>query len=154
MKVNLAKALEKPTSLAYAVSAEIQAREGRYDEAFAAIDKAMSLAPSDPENYIAKAEILNATGRAAEAEQAACTAIPGAKNLSLPTGLSKAALAKVAGKEDEIVSSCMGKYCPYSAYASAKAALSGIPRMNLQSSSSNAFASFRTGVSKPSVNQP
>ena len=65
MKENLAKALEKPTSLAYAVSAEIQVREGRYEEAFAAIDKATSLAPSDPENYIAKAEILNATGRVA-----------------------------------------------------------------------------------------
>ena len=37
MKENLAKALEKPTSLAYAVSAEIQVREGRYEEAFAAI---------------------------------------------------------------------------------------------------------------------
>jgi rhodanese-related sulfurtransferase len=51
--------------------------------------------------------------------------IPGAKNLSLATGLSKAALAKVAGKEDEIVFSCMGKYCSYSAYASAKAILWG-----------------------------
>jgi hypothetical protein len=30
----------------------------------------------------------------------------------------------------------------------------GIPRMDLQSSSSNALASFRTGVSNPSVNQP
>lgn len=300
MNENLAKALEKPTSLAYAVSAEILAREGRYDEAFAAIDKAMSLAPSDPENYIAKAKILNASGRAAEAEEAARIAmrfdprfapdtlrvlalslfhqeryedavdtlrrvlsqqsdvtadyatlisslghlgrrdgvqaaidkyntlsvgagwdpltvqelgwwwyddmfnyddtyrirlqeglrmagvpegagtdlaladykklivkkegeyrvlgvteidaraakplhdrgsvifidvraagdfdhghIPGAKNLSLPTRLSKESLAKVAGKDDEIVFSCMGKYCPYSAYASAKAVLWG-----------------------------
>jgi len=51
--------------------------------------------------------------------------IPGAKNLSLPTRLSKESLAKVAGKDDEIVFSCMGKYCPYSAYASAKAVLWG-----------------------------
>jgi rhodanese-related sulfurtransferase len=71
MRKNLAKALEKPTSLAYAVSAEILMLEGRYDEAFAMIDKAVALAPNDPENYIAKAKILNASGRAAEAEQAA-----------------------------------------------------------------------------------
>src|SRR5262249_11502702 len=71
MKVNLAKALEKPTSLAYAVSAEILAREGRYDEAFAMIDKAVALTPNDPENYIAKAKILCASGRAADAEEAA-----------------------------------------------------------------------------------
>ena len=68
---SLAKAMEKPTSLAYAVSAEILTREGRHDEAFAAINKAMALAPNDPENYIAKAKILDATGRAAEAEEAA-----------------------------------------------------------------------------------
>ena len=75
MKENLVKALERPTSLAYAVSAEILAREGRYDEAFAAIDRAMALAPNDSENYIAKAKILNASGRAAEAEAAARTAM-------------------------------------------------------------------------------
>ena len=51
--------------------------------------------------------------------------IPGAKNLSLPTRLSKESLAKVAGKDDEIVFSCTGKYCSYSAYASAKAVLWG-----------------------------
>jgi len=49
--------------------------------------------------------------------------IPGAKNLSLPSRLSKDNLAKVVGKADEIVFPCMGKYCPYSAYASAKAIL-------------------------------
>jgi TolB-like protein/rhodanese-related sulfurtransferase/tetratricopeptide (TPR) repeat protein len=75
MKENLAKALEKPTSLAFAVSGEILAREGRYDQAFAAIEKAMALAPCDPENYIAKAKILNASGRAAEAEEAARAAM-------------------------------------------------------------------------------
>src|SRR5262249_48063954 len=55
--------------------------------------------------------------------------IPGAKNLSLPTRLSKESLATVAGKDDEIVFSCMGKYCPYSAYASAKAVLWGYTRV-------------------------
>jgi rhodanese-related sulfurtransferase len=75
MKENLAKALEHPTSLAYAISGEILAREGRYDEAFAAIEKAMALAPSDPENHIAKAKILNASARAREAEEAARTAM-------------------------------------------------------------------------------
>ena len=51
--------------------------------------------------------------------------IPGAENLSLPSRLSKENLAKVAGKDNDIVFSCMGKYCPYSAYASAKAILWG-----------------------------
>ena len=51
--------------------------------------------------------------------------IAGAKNLSLPVRLSRENLAKLAGKDDEIVFSCMGKYCPYSAYASAKALLWG-----------------------------
>jgi TolB-like protein/class 3 adenylate cyclase/rhodanese-related sulfurtransferase/Flp pilus assembly protein TadD len=68
-KTNLAKALEHPTSLAYAVSGEWLAREGRYAEAFAAIEKATALAPGDPENHIAMAKVLNASGRAAEAEQ-------------------------------------------------------------------------------------
>jgi tetratricopeptide (TPR) repeat protein len=70
MRENLAKALEHPTSLAYAVSGELLGREGRYEEAFAAIEKAMALAPGDPENYVAKAKVLNASGRAAEAEEA------------------------------------------------------------------------------------
>lgn len=66
----LAKAMEKPTSLAYAVSADILVQEGRYDEASAAINKAMALAPNDAENYISSARILNATGHAADAETA------------------------------------------------------------------------------------
>jgi TolB-like protein/class 3 adenylate cyclase/rhodanese-related sulfurtransferase/tetratricopeptide (TPR) repeat protein len=68
---NLAKAMEKPTSLAYAISSQLLAQQGRYDEAFAAIDQAMELAPNDPDNHVSKARILNATGRAAEAEQQA-----------------------------------------------------------------------------------
>jgi TolB-like protein/rhodanese-related sulfurtransferase len=71
MRENLAKALEHPTSLAYAVSGELLAMEGRYADASAAIEKAMALAPGDPETYIAKAKILNASGHAAEAEDAA-----------------------------------------------------------------------------------
>jgi adenylate cyclase len=74
-KVNLTRALEKPTSLAYAVSAEMLGRQGQYAEAFAAIDKALALAPNDPENFVSKANILNASGRAGEAELAARTAM-------------------------------------------------------------------------------
>jgi Predicted integral membrane protein len=66
----IAKAMQKPTSLAYAVSAEILTQEGRYEEASMAINKAIALAPNDAENYISNARILNATGHAAEAETA------------------------------------------------------------------------------------
>jgi TolB-like protein/class 3 adenylate cyclase/rhodanese-related sulfurtransferase len=68
---NLAKAMETPTSLAHAISAQVLAQQGRYDEAFAEINRAMALAPNDPDNHIGKAKILNATARAAEAEEAA-----------------------------------------------------------------------------------
>ena len=67
---NLNKAMETPTSLAYAISAEILAWEGRFDEAFVEINRAMALSPNDPDNHISKAKILNATGRAPEAEEA------------------------------------------------------------------------------------
>ncbi len=50
--------------------------------------------------------------------------IAGAKNISLGT-LSSENLAKLVGKNDKIMFSCMGRYCPYSAYASAKALLWG-----------------------------
>ncbi|MGF6156210.1 adenylate cyclase [Ensifer sp. KUDG1] len=66
---NLAKAMERPTPLAHAISAQVLAQQGRYDEAFAAIGRAVKLAPNDPENHVGMARILNATGRAAEAEQ-------------------------------------------------------------------------------------
>jgi tetratricopeptide (TPR) repeat protein len=49
--------------------AEVLARQGRYEEAFTEIGSAMALAPNDPDNYLSKARILNATGRAAEAEE-------------------------------------------------------------------------------------
>ena len=50
-------------------------------------------------------------------------------NLDLSSGLSKEALSKVAAKDDEVVFSCFGKYCPYSAYACAKALLWGFTRV-------------------------
>ncbi|HEV7321379.1 MAG TPA: rhodanese-like domain-containing protein [Ensifer sp.] len=68
---NLAKAMERPTPLAYAISAQVLAQQERYDEAFAAIDRAIKLAPNDPDNRVGMARILNATGHAVEAEQQA-----------------------------------------------------------------------------------
>jgi TolB-like protein/DNA-binding winged helix-turn-helix (wHTH) protein len=65
---SLAEAKKRPTSLAYAVSAQLLSLQGRYDEAFADIERAMAAAPGDPENHMAKASILNAAGRASEAE--------------------------------------------------------------------------------------
>jgi rhodanese-related sulfurtransferase/tetratricopeptide (TPR) repeat protein len=65
----LAKARRQPNALADAISAEVLSRQGRYDEAFDEIARAMTLAPSDPNNYLSKARILNATGHAAEAEE-------------------------------------------------------------------------------------
>lgn len=69
MQAALAKAMRQPNALAHAVSAEVLSKQGRYEEAFSEIGKAMALAPNDPGNYLSKARILNATGRAAEAEE-------------------------------------------------------------------------------------
>ena len=69
MNMNLAKAMEVPNAPAYALSAEVLARQGRNDEALAAIKRALELAPNDPDHHISQARILNAVGRAAEAEQ-------------------------------------------------------------------------------------
>lgn len=66
---NLAKAMERPTPLAYVISAQLLAQQGRYDEAFSAINQAMKLAPNDPDTHVGMARVLNATGHAAEAEQ-------------------------------------------------------------------------------------
>ena len=72
MMDNLAKAtVQKPRSLAFAILAEVLGRQGRYDEAFSAISRAMALAPNDPDNHIALATIFNETGRAPEAEREA-----------------------------------------------------------------------------------
>lgn len=55
--------------LAYAISSELLAAHGGYDQALIAINRALALDPNDPENHIRKARYLNATGRAQEAEQ-------------------------------------------------------------------------------------
>ena len=67
---NLAKALGNPTELAYSVSAEVLARQGRHEEALAQIERALALAPNQPSTNLSKAKILNALGRANEAERA------------------------------------------------------------------------------------
>jgi TolB-like protein/DNA-binding winged helix-turn-helix (wHTH) protein/rhodanese-related sulfurtransferase len=69
MQEALAKAMRQPNALAHTVSAEVLAKQGRYAEAFTEIDRAMALAPNSPDNYLSKARVLNATGRAAEAEE-------------------------------------------------------------------------------------
>ena len=66
---NLDKALEEPSSLAYSVLANILIRYGRHEEALARIDQAFDLDPNDADHHISKAKILNAVGRAEEAEQ-------------------------------------------------------------------------------------
>ena len=68
MQAALVKAKQQPNALAHAVSAEVLSKQGHYDEAFTEIDRAMALAPNDPDIYLSKARILNATGRAAQAE--------------------------------------------------------------------------------------
>jgi TolB-like protein/rhodanese-related sulfurtransferase len=71
----LAKALEFTNPLAYAVSAEVHALEGRHEEALAAIDRAIALAPGNAESFLSKAVVLNVLGRAEEAEDAVRTAM-------------------------------------------------------------------------------
>jgi adenylate cyclase len=65
---SLAESRKRPSALAYAVSAQLLSQQGRYDEAFADVERAMALAPGDPDNHVARASILNATGRAIDAE--------------------------------------------------------------------------------------
>lgn len=67
---NLAIALGSPTALAFSVSAEVLARQGQHQEALAQIERALALAPNDPEANLSKARILNAIGRAEDAERA------------------------------------------------------------------------------------
>lgn len=66
---SLAKAKQRPTALAYAISAQLLALQGRYDEGLAEVERAMALSPSNPDNYLAHAAILNAIGKAPEAEE-------------------------------------------------------------------------------------
>jgi adenylate cyclase len=55
--------------------------------------------------------------------------IPGAANLDLQIDLSKETLSRLVGKNDEVVFACYGKYCPYSAFACAKALTWGFTRV-------------------------
>lgn len=98
---NLEKALEKPTPLAYAISAQWLAQQGRYDEASATIDRAMKLAPNDADNRVSMAWILNATGHAAEAEQQARLAMRIDPHLSQATLRMFAISLFSQGKYDE-----------------------------------------------------
>ena len=68
-KSNLAMALREPTADALALSAEINVRMGRHDQALSDIDRAIALGPSIADNTVVKARILNAVGRAEEAEE-------------------------------------------------------------------------------------
>jgi rhodanese-related sulfurtransferase len=56
--------------------------------------------------------------------------IPGALNLDVAAELSRESLARIVGKDEELVLSCHGKTCPDSAYASAKAVIWGYQRVN------------------------
>ncbi|WP_170604956.1 rhodanese-like domain-containing protein [Ruegeria arenilitoris] len=67
---SLEKAMEAPSALAYSVQAEILVEQGRHAEAYNEIDKALALSPNDPDIHLVKAKVLNATGRAHEAEAA------------------------------------------------------------------------------------
>jgi rhodanese-related sulfurtransferase/lipopolysaccharide biosynthesis regulator YciM len=98
---NLAKAMEKPTPLAYVISAQWLAQQGRYDEAFAAIDRAMKLAPNDPDSHVSMAWILNAQGHAAEAEQQVRLAMRIDPHLSQATLRMLAITLFSQGKYDE-----------------------------------------------------
>lgn len=75
MLTHLDKAQERPSALAHSIRAEMLVEQGRHDEAFAEVDKALSLAPNNPDIHAAKAKVLNATGRAAEAEAAVTYAL-------------------------------------------------------------------------------
>jgi TolB-like protein/DNA-binding winged helix-turn-helix (wHTH) protein/rhodanese-related sulfurtransferase/Flp pilus assembly protein TadD len=68
LRRNLAKALERPTSLAYTVAAQWALQTSRNDDAAAFIDKAKALAPNDSEVLLSEASVLNATGQAESAE--------------------------------------------------------------------------------------
>jgi TolB-like protein/rhodanese-related sulfurtransferase/Flp pilus assembly protein TadD len=68
MKRHLALAMRNPTPLARALEAKLLLREGRTQEALEAIDAAVALAPGDADVQVRRAEILNALGRAPEAE--------------------------------------------------------------------------------------
>jgi TolB-like protein/tetratricopeptide (TPR) repeat protein len=72
---NLEKALESPTALAYSISAEILVQQGNYREALSEINRALALNQNDPDVHISKARLLNAIGRAEDAENGVRTAM-------------------------------------------------------------------------------
>ena len=55
--------------------------------------------------------------------------IPGSVNLSMPVALSRDSLGKIAGRDDVVIFTRLSNYCPYSAYASAKAVQWGYTRV-------------------------
>jgi tetratricopeptide (TPR) repeat protein len=69
--IEKAKDLEPTAALAYSVSAELRAMWGEYAKALAEIDRAIALDHNSADSYVSKARILNASGRAEEAEEAA-----------------------------------------------------------------------------------
>ncbi len=83
-KANLALAMREPTADAFALSAELNARMGRHEQALSDIDRAIALGPSVADNTMVKARILNAIGRAGEAEQLARQAMRPILITSLP----------------------------------------------------------------------
>ncbi len=63
----LAQAMQKPSPLAYQVSAEILAQQGMHDEAIHHGERAVALDPNDADAYAALAGVLNLAGRPHEA---------------------------------------------------------------------------------------
>jgi TolB-like protein len=75
MRESLDKALKKPTSTAYRVSAWMKVWDREYEGALEDTDMAIALDPNDPYNFNMKASILALTGPAKEVEQNALLAI-------------------------------------------------------------------------------
>ncbi len=71
----LDEADKKPSAEAYALRADILADWGRHDEALAALDRALALAPSVAEIHAGAARVYNYIGRAADAERSVRTAM-------------------------------------------------------------------------------
>jgi len=75
LRQSLAKAKALPTARADIVSAELLAQHGRHRKSLADADRAISLAPSNPDAHISRANVLNFLGRAEEAEGSARLAL-------------------------------------------------------------------------------
>jgi rhodanese-related sulfurtransferase len=65
----VAKALARPTSLAYAISSRVLTFQGLSDDAFIEIERAIALDRNNPDYYIIKSWILIFAGRPEEAEE-------------------------------------------------------------------------------------